>query len=309
MRLYLMDSSAHPLDGALAQSLTARDLSFTTLALPDEDHEKVRALLADREAGAVFLPDMWKDLACVKIIQEIRALPGPFETVIVGPAPEPSRLVVAFNEGLGAFLETPLSEQALGIVLNRLRGRLAERAVLARRLADLERRAVPGGGHPTEAMALRDQLLARAILDLRAQRGPLVEGGARVLLVLASQAQEKRLEGFLRHAGLDVDRAPNLVEAVSAVQARSYAAVVADGVLPDGTAVDLAARLRKTIKTGIPRFIVWTSSPERVPEFLRPESYVDEVVLKPSADAGMESILLSILAGLYQTSTENAPGA
>lgn len=300
MRLYLMESQDASSDSAFKGILEAQNLPLSILPFPHNGHESVRSSLAAQESGIVFIPAQWQDLLCVKIIQEIIALPVLFETVIFGPAPNPSNLALAFNERAGAFLETPATSRSIKLTINRLLAGLADRAAAAHHLADLERRAAACA--PTaQAMALRDQLLTRALLDLRAQRGPLIDGSARVLLVITSQVQEKRLATFLRNSGLEVERAVGIAGALAMVQSRNYAAVIADGMLQDGSAMDLFTRLRKTIKTGIPRFIVWTSSPERVVDFYRPESYIDDVIFKPSTDSGMESILLAVVAGLYQT--------
>lgn len=290
-----MDSPIHPLDSTLKGMLENLGAPVQYMLLPDNEHEEVRTLLAEREPGAVFLPAIWEDLYGIKIIQEIKTLPVLFEAAMCGTSPEPSLLVAAFNEGLGAFLPIPANTSLVTRTVKRMINRLTERVAAAKHLAALES-ATADAVHPG---FLRDQILARALLDAREQRGPMVAGEARALLALTSPAQTKRLESFLSNSGFSTDHVGTVAEAIKSVQKQKYAAVVADGVLPDGTAIDLSAAMRKALKSDIPRLIVWTSSPSRTREFLKTESHIDDVVLKPSEDAGMESILLSMVIGLY----------
>ena len=301
MHLYLMESATHRLDQALKNILATRNLPLSELDLAEDTHEAVRSLLIEREPGLVFMPAIWQDLFGVKTIQEIRMLPVLFETIMCGPAPEPSHLVVAFNEGVGAYLQTPATESAIDTTIRRLQKKLADRIAQAARLTEMEKYASGSG----LATALRDQMIARALLDLRGGRGPLLDGNAHVLMALASKAQAGHLDAFLKQAGFGVDHAPSIADALKLTQTKAYVALIADGVLPDGSAVDLAIKMRKSLKLQIPRVIVWTSSPERHKDFLKPGNYIDEVVLKPSPDAGMESILISIIMGLYQNAMDS----
>ena len=118
MKIYLMQNDKDPLDKSLFDVLGSMSIEFQALTLPDK-HNDVPPLLNDLQGGVVFLPGIWKDLFCVKTVQEISHVQTPFETVIVDGTPEVSNLIVAFNEGLSAYLETPVTEERLQQIISR----------------------------------------------------------------------------------------------------------------------------------------------------------------------------------------------
>ena len=303
MNIYLFDNKSYPLDRALKKALKNGKMKFNcerlSLSFP---HKSVVPLLASKAGGIVFLPPIWVDLVCVKAVQEIQTLAEPFETVICGPAPEPSDLIVAFNEGLSSYLESPLEADELKCVLSRTTARYKERLEQARKARLLEEYE---SNNLTLASSterfVHDRLLAKALHDSLHRRGPLLENIVQVLLVSSSRAQRKKLEAFLKGANIAVKGVGSIKEAEEAAQTEKYAAIVSDSLLPDGEATALATRIRNSLDAEIPRFVVWTASPEKAKELLSPENAIDDVVLKPDPDAGMDSILLSIIIGLYQT--------
>jgi DNA-binding response OmpR family regulator len=144
-------------------------------------------------------------------------------------------------------------------------------------------------------------MLAAAFVDAFYREGPFAERKIRVLSVSPSSAQQQLLQGYLNKLDIAVDRAGSIEEAVSALSAEKYQAVIASNVLPDGDAPLLSKRMRGVLKQDVPRLVVWTSNPENIFGLRDPEHKIDDVVLKPSADAGVESLLLSIIIGVYQT--------
>ena len=119
MKTYLMQNDDHPLDVSVINALSSMSIGFEVLTLPT-NHNDVAPLLNDLEGGMVFLPGIWEDLFCVKIIREIFLMPTPFEMVIADATPEISNLIVAFNEGLSAYLETPVTEEKLQLTISRI---------------------------------------------------------------------------------------------------------------------------------------------------------------------------------------------
>ncbi len=301
MHTYLLHNGKHPLDAGLADGLKKRSLHAEKIDLP-ENHEEMPALFGTREAGIIFMPPVWEDLFCVKMINEIQTLKVPFEVILVGEPPTVPNLIVAFNNGLAGYLETPVDDDKLGHAVSRAASRLRSKAEISKikiRLAGFESGSAAKSYSPPQVE--RDQLLARAFLDFMHQRGPIHDGEVKILLVSSSAAQEKKLENFLSNLGMKVKTAADIAEAVRLAASSSYTLIISDGELPDGNAIELASRLRKALKKQIPGFLVWSSSPDKVPALLNPDNHIDDVLLKPGPGAGIESILPSIVNGIYQT--------
>ncbi len=299
MKTYLMQNDDYPLDVSLINSLDSISIKFETIPLPG-NHNEVAPLLRELEGGIVFFPAIWEDLACVKMVQEISVLSTPFETVIVDVAPEASNLAVAFNEGLSAYLEKPVTNEKLKTTVSRARSGLEKRIshiATEQRLANLASQSVPI--NQSRPMTIRDQHLGKAFIDVANKTGPLFKNEVKVLLVSSSSVQQKQLEATLKAIGVSTTNTGNIEEAIQVSGKKAFVVVISDGVLPDGDAISLANRLRKTSKR-MPHIIVWSSSPEKAATFLKPENHIDEVLMKPDPETGIESILPSIIAVVYR---------
>jgi len=300
MKTYLMQNDDFPLDVSLFDTLDAMSIEYQTLALP-ADHHDLGTLFNGLEGGLVFLPAVWKDLFSVKIVQEASLLPVPFETIITDVAPDVSNLIVAFNEGLSAYLETPVNQEQLQLIILRTRSRFEKKISqisTARRLFDM---ASPAASFDrSRAMLIRNRYLGKAFVDIANKTGPLFESKLEILLVSSSSAQQKQLSLLLKTLGIETTKTGDINEAVKTAQGKEFAVVISDSILPDGDAAKLADRLRKTSKS-MPHIIVWSSSPEKAATLLKPESHIDEVIVKPAPEAGIESILPSIIAVIYRS--------
>ena len=299
MKIYLLQNDDHPLDKGLTAALEALSMEFKILTLPS-DHGDITHVMSDLQGGVVMLPGIWTDLFCVKVIEETALLSTPFETVIVAPEPDLSNLVVAFNEGLSGYLKLPVTEERLRQVISRARARFEKRLLqieAERRFSDLAAQSIPF--NRSKAMTVRNQYLGKAFIDFAKRRGPVFEGTIEVLLVSSSSVQQKQLEELLKASGLSTTTSGNIEEAIQGLEEKDYRVVIADGVLPDGDATVLAGRVRKIAKK-MPYMIVWSSSPEKAETLLRPENHIDEVLLKPGPDIGIESVLPSLIAAIYQ---------
>lgn len=299
MKIYLLQNDDHPLDKGLTAALEALSMEFKILTLPS-DHGDITHVMSDLQGGVVMLPGIWTDLFCVKVIEETALLSTPFETVIVAPEPDLSNLVVAFNEGLSGYLKLPVTEERLRQVISRARARFEKRLLqieAERRFSDLAAQSIPF--NRSKAMTVRNQYLGRAFIDFAKRRGPVFEGTIEILLVSSSPVQQKQLGELLKASGLSTTTSGNIEEAIQGLDEKDYRVVIADGVLPDGDATVLAGRVRKIAKK-MPYMIVWSSSPEKAATLLRPENHIDEVLLKPGPDIGIESVLPSLIAAIYQ---------
>lgn len=299
MKTYLMQNENYPLDGSLFEVLKSLSINFHVLALP-ADHNALSSIFTDLEGGVVLLPGTWKDLFSVKTVQEISSLASPFEVVIVDGEPEVANLIVAFNEGLSAYLQTPVTEEKLRQILSRTKSRFDNKSTQF--LKEQQTFDSNAGSTPTNhsrSMAVRNQYLGKAFLDIMKRTGPLFDGQFAVLLVTSSSAQQNQLDSLLKTMGISAVKTSSIEEAVQSSETREFDLVISDGILPDGNATALADQLRKTSKR-MPHIIVWSSSPENAGALLGPETHIDEVILKPDPDMGIESILPSIISVIYR---------
>lgn len=299
MKIYLLQNDDHPLEKGLTAALESLSMEFKILTLPT-DHGDITHVMSDLQGGVVMLPGIWTDLFCVKVIEETALLSTPFETVIVDSAPDLSNLVVAFNEGLSGYLELPVTEERLRQVISRARARFEKRLLqieAERRFSDLAAQSIPF--NRSKAMTVRNQYLGRAFIDFAKRRGPVFEGTIEVLLVSSSPVQQKQLGELLKASGLSTTTSGSIEEAIQGLDEKDYRVVIADGVLPDGDVTVLAGRVRKIAKK-MPYMIAWSSSPEKAETLLRPENHIDEVLLKPGPEIGIESVLPSLIAAIYQ---------
>ena len=299
MKTYLIQNDDYPLHVSLSDTLEAMEMEFQALTLP-ADHHDLSALFNGLEGGLIFLPAVWKDLLCVKFVQEISLLPMPFETIITDVTPDVSNLIVAFNEGLSAYLETPVKEERLQLIISRTRSRFEEKISkisTARRLFEMTTPAASFDG--SRAMLVRNRYLGKAFVDLANKKGPLFESKVEILLVSSSSVQQKQLSLLLKALGISTAETGNINEAIQAAEEKEFALVVSDSILPDGDATKLVDRLRKISKR-MPHIMVWSSSPEKAATLLKPENRIDEVIMKPVPEAGIESILPAIIAVIYR---------
>jgi len=300
MKIYFLQNKAYPLDENLLNILKKLSISFDGIPLP-EHHEDICSVFKEKTGGVIFLPGVWEDLYSVKIIQEINRLAEPFETIIVDKAPDVANLIVAFNEGLSSYLEVPLREDQVISVFSRVKEFYQdkiEQIQMKHNLLRLETQSV--GSSMSQPMVIRDQCLGKAFLDLMKQTGRLFDHSINVLLVSSSQAQQNRLDSLLKTMGMNITKCHTLEEALEKIKEQEYKIIMADNVLSDGDSITLVKQLRKEL-TQIPKVIVWSSSPEKVMELLKPEHHIDEVILKSSPEVGMEFVLPSIINVIYQT--------
>lgn len=301
MHTYLLYNEKHPPDAGLLDGLKKKHLYTENVEFP-ADHEEMLTLFAKREAGIIFMPPVWEDLFCVKMIDEIQTLKVPFEIILVGAPPSIPNLIVAFNNGLGSYLETPVDDDKLDHAISRATSKLRKKAEdLHRNLRLSEFESGSATNYHPEFQLERDQILARAFLDFMHQRGPIHDGEVKILVVSSSEAQEQKLEKFLNNLGMQIETTTDIAKAVQMTASNNYTLIISDGVLPDGDAIELVNQLRKTLKKQMPKFLVWSSSPDRVSALLNPDNHIDDVLIKPGPGAGIESILPSIVNGIYQT--------
>jgi len=279
--------------------LNSMSIEFETLTL-SSNHEEINPLFNTLGGGIVFLPGVWKDLFCVKVVQEISLIPTSFETIIADTTPEVSNLVVAFNEGLSAYVETPVNEEMFRLTISRVRSRFEVRNSQFSTTGKLLR--LPGQSVSIDSSRIvmaENQYLGRAFVDMAKQTGPLFENKVEVLLVSSSSVQQKQMESVLKSIGISTVKTGSLKGAIQVAEKKGFPVVISDNFLPDGDAIKLANGLRKVCKQ-VPHMIVWTSSPDKAATLLKPENHIDEVIIKPGPEVGIETILPSIISVIYR---------
>ena len=301
MNVYLLSHDRYALDPSLLALVRASGLQQETISYPD-NHEDIATLFAGREGGIVFLPASWADLMSVKILQELECLGIPFESIMVGPVPETRQLIMAFNEGMTAYLPTPVRKEEFDLALRRAVLRFEKRNQDLYELSRLRLLEQQNAGEQGGAMvnqSARNYFLGKAFVDTVNRTGPINKGEVEILFVSSSSAQRGQLEQLLKVIGIHVNECHTIAEAKKKVANTGVAVIISDNILSDGSATQLSREIRK-VCTKIPKLIVWSSNPEKIPELLKPENFIDEVILKTALDKGAESLLPSILAWIYQ---------
>ncbi len=299
MKIYLLQNSSYSVDKSVARVLGTLSEEFDLIDLP-LDHENIVDLFKDLDPGIVILPSIWEDLLCVKTLQEITSLKTPFEAVIAGQIPETSDLVTAFNEGLAAFLETPVPEAKLRQTLSRVKTKLYKKIKqieLEEKLSNISALSIPH--ERSRAMSEKNHFLGKVLIEMANRENPFSERKIEILLVSASPAQQNHLENALKSIGILSIKSSGIKDASEKIIATEFPLVISDAVLPDGDVTLLSARMRKICKT-MPYVIAWSSSKDKAADLLKPENKIDEVMIKPVPETGIESILPSIVAILYR---------
>ncbi len=299
MDIYLLQNKDSLLDASLSKALESMSFIFTYVDLP-KNHENLIPCFGQTRGGLVFLPPLWTDLTNVKIIQELGLSKLPFVTIIAGPMPKMQDLIVAYNEGLTAFLEIPVENTTLRLMLGRATScfeRLCEQIDIKENFINLSALSIPH--NRSKAMMLRNLWLGKAFVDMANRKGPFVDGSIEVLLVSSSSVQQNMLEKALKSIGVSVIKVGTLNDAIQKADNKAFQVVISDNVLPDGDAVMLTSHLQKT-SSKMPYMIVWSSSPAKAVDLLKPENHIDEVIEKPAPESGIEAILPSIISVVYQ---------
>ncbi len=299
MRIYLLQNSSHRIDESVSSVLESMSIGFDYIDLP-ANHEEILVVFRELEPGMIILPSLWEDLFCVKILQEIALLNTPFEAVIAGQVPEMPSLVTAFNEGLAAFLETPVTEAKLRQILSRVEKMLYKKqnhVELEKKLSNISALSIPH--ERSRAMSDKNHLLGKALIDMANKKNPFTERSIEVLLVSSSKAQQNKLENTLKSIGILSTKSYGFKDASEKIKEKEFPIVISDAVLPDGDITFLTSRLQKICKK-MPYIIAWSSSPDKAADLLKPENKIDEVMIKPGPETGTESILPSIATVLYR---------
>jgi CheY-like chemotaxis protein len=295
VKTFILENERYPLDAAVRSEAANLNGAPETLPWP-EDYNSLGPALRERAGGVVLMPAVWEDLLLVKVLDQFPGEGPTYVPVAVGEAPASTHLASAFNAGLTGFVETPAEPAKIKQVLKRA----------AERWRSMEDRRVQPASAEERLPAARplphvqNQLLGRALVDLRKGRGPFAEGAATALLVTSSAPQSDPLRHALTDLGVNVSAAGGVTEAIQAVAEHDPSIVISDSVLPDGDAIGLARRMHDELTTRMPYLIVWSSSPEKTAELLAPRTYINDVILKPPPEAGIHSTLPSIVAGVYR---------
>ena len=297
MHLYLLSCPGHIPDESMRIFLKEKSLAYEEVEFAG-DHAQIAALFSQRPGGIVFLPAMWEDLLCVKVVQEIGLLPGFFEAVVIGGTPDLEHLTVLFNEGVGGYLMSPVDERLCQAMITRLGERLKRRretAALSERVLELETRLATSAGAAADRQQHR--ILGKAYLDLKNQAGPFAKD-MEVLLISTSQVQRERMKGVLKALGMEVITAESIQDALERLRERPIPIVISDNILPDGDGLQLARSIRQSSEW-MPKVIILSSSAEKMRQLLQPGNYIDEVVLKTIFEAGPESVIPPVVKMMY----------
>ncbi len=257
-------------------------------------HHDIIPLLEEREQGIILIPALWEDLFCIKLLNEIRTLPHSYAKLFYGQAPEKEHLITAFNAGIDGFISLPADQERVSLLFQKVINKHEEDK---RRYA----RACCFDQVNYERIQSERHILGKAFKDLLHGRNPFALNNIRLLIVNSSSAQERRLSHFLTEVDASSESARSMSHALEVLQSSPpFDILISDYLLPDGDAIQLVKRMREQLKEEMPRVLVWSSSPEEIPALLQPETFIDDVILKPTPFEGIESLLPALFILLYQ---------
>jgi DNA-binding response OmpR family regulator len=245
----------------------------------------------------VIMDYIGEDEASVKVLQNVSELEPKINFIFVDSLGQAERdnIMLAFNEGVRAFLPTDIS--SVGLVN------------YVTRVLDGPSRFRADYDHEDGAISSRqaDERLSRVMVHLDSSQKlvayllstPLSSQPRRVLVLSDSAYQRELLKKHLEDHNFVVLTASTYDEAVNLTLAEKPRIVVSDYTLEDGkNGVDFCKTLKFTHKYGPVYFVVCTASMEKISVIMVPGNGVDDCVLKPSPSSSLNEFMASVAVGL-----------
>ncbi|MDR1394991.1 MAG: response regulator [Deltaproteobacteria bacterium] len=255
------------------------------------------SFIAAAKPNLVIMDYVSEDEASVKVLQGICDLDTRIDVIFSGSKEQADldSIMLAFNEGVRAFIPADISQVALVNYVNRA-------------LEGPDRfRSEPSGSGPGGLSIQDDHHFNRLRVRLDSSQKliayllstPLSSQARRVLVLSDSAYQRELLKKHLEDSNFVVLAASNFEDAVSLTLAEKPRIVVSDYTLEDGkNGVDFCKALKFTHKFGPCYFVVCTASMDKMSSIMTPGNGVDDCVLKPSLTSSLNEFLTSVAVGL-----------
>ncbi|MDR1086030.1 MAG: response regulator [Deltaproteobacteria bacterium] len=259
--------------------------------------EETVSQIASASPNLVIMDYVGEDEASVKVLQNVSNSEPKTEFIFVDSHQQAERdkIMLAFNEGVRAFLPPDISSVALvNYVTRALEGPGRFRSDLSREESEIISRKVDSNLNRIRVHLDSAQKLISYLLSTPVSTQP-----RRVLVLSDSAYQRELLKKHLEDHNFVVLTASNVDEAVAVTLAEKPRIVISDYTLEDGqNGVDFCKALKFTHKFGPCYFVVCTASMEKISVIMTPGNGVDDCVLKPSPASSLNEFIASVAAGL-----------
>ncbi|MDR2141875.1 MAG: response regulator [Deltaproteobacteria bacterium] len=256
------------------------------------------AQIAAANPNLVIMDYLGEDEASVKVLQSFVDLGPGVDFIFVDSArqAEPDKIMLAFNEGVRAFLSPDISAVGLvNYVTRALEGPARFRGGFARPDSDGGSPSLGGDSHGR----LRSRLDSSLKLIAYLLSTPLNAQPRKTLVLSDSPYQRELLRKHLEDHNFTVLTAANFDDAVTLTLTEKPRTIISDYTLDDGkTGLDFCQALKFANKYTPCYFVVCTANMDKFSEIMTPGNGVDDCVLKPSPTSSLNEFLASVAAGL-----------
>ena len=211
-------------------------------------------------------------------------------------------LVLAVNEGAGAFLSAPFREEALLNYVNRaLTQQKAEKAqaeqlALFKQLMDKERTGAAEQNTELSRLKRLQKLYHRLINHLLATA--TLRQKPKVLLVSDSAYQLDLFRKHLEDLNYFVVTATDGAKGLETALREHPRIIVSDLEMPGLNGVELCLALKNDETMGPNHFIICTANEDKIQEVLKPENKVDDCLVKPGQGDEFQSFTARVALGI-----------
>ncbi|MDR2421778.1 MAG: response regulator [Deltaproteobacteria bacterium] len=258
--------------------------------------EATIAHIASVNPDLAIMDYVGEDEASVKVLQHFADQDRRTDFIFVDSYLQSDRdkIMLAFNEGVGAFLSPDISSVGLvNYVARVLSGPCRFRGDY---LDDDSRVSRPGDESLSRVRSKLDgaQKLIAYLLST-----PLTAQPRKTLVLSDSPYQRELLKKYLEDHNFVVLTASNIDDAVALTLAEKPRVVISDYALEEGkTGVDFCQTLKLVHKYNPCYFVVCTANMDKFSAIMTPGNGVDDCVLKPSPTSSLNEFLASVSAGL-----------
>ncbi|MDR1872883.1 MAG: response regulator [Deltaproteobacteria bacterium] len=257
---------------------------------------EIADFIAQAKVDLVIMDYVSEDEASVKVLQEFAESEDRTVFIFVDSYLQSDRdkIMLAFNEGVGAFLSPDISQYGLTNYVNRvLEGPCRFRFAF-------DQKADPSFHQNDEVVnRFKARLDTAQKLITYLLSTPLSSQPRKALVLSDSAYQREVLKKHLEDHNYVVLTASKFDDAVALTLSDKPRVVISDYTLEDGkTGVDFCQTLKFTHKFNPLFFVVCTANMDKFSEIMTPGNGVDDCVLKPSPSSSLNDFLASVSAGL-----------
>jgi DNA-binding NarL/FixJ family response regulator len=258
--------------------------------------EKTIAHIASVSPNLVIMDYQSEDEASVKVLQYFTDQERRTDFIFVDSylLADREKIMLAFNEGVGAFLSPDISAVGLVNYVTRVVNGSSRLRVGLGEDEELESQQSRDNSSRIRNRLDNAQKLIAYLLST-----PLTAQPRKTLILSDSAYQRELLKKYLEDHNFIVLTSAKFEDAVTVALTEKPRVVISDYTLDDGkTGVDFCHTLKFVHKFTPCYFVVCTANMAKYHVILTPGNGVDDCVLKPSPTSQLNEFLASVSAGL-----------